>query len=251
MIEPPPDTLTRERDGHEQAFWDRERLLETAREEPQAEPKEAEIAPILAMEPFQPTVADGADPEIADPKIGQAGGDQQAREPGRIAEMARVELEAATFLVGEKGLNMRAFAIQLQGILQVGDIRHEIDRRVIRRFPDRQQAHRPVGRVGHPRGSHGAGLAAHRFQITDLAIKSMRRKTDLRRGAADILPAQLAQRRLQVGAVELTIAEEDDRSRGRHDGLHVGDQRAMARLGEVSLGPRLSRADGNVRKTPD
>ncbi len=235
MVQPPANWLIGKHGRHEQASWNRDLVLEAACEEPQAESKQAQITAVLAVQPLQPAVAHGADAEIDDPEIGQAGGDQQAREPCGIAEMALVELEAATFLVGEKGLNMRAFAVQLQGLIQVSHIRHEIDRCGIGRLPDGQEADRPIGRAGHPRWRHGEGFAVRRFQITDVALKPIRRKTDLRRCPADIPPAQLAQRRLQLGAIKLAITEEDDRGRGRHDRLKLGDQGTMRRLGKVAL----------------
>ncbi len=72
MVHPPPNWLTWEHGWHKQTFWDRDSLLEAAREESQSEPKQAQVTAILPVQSFQPTIAYGTDPKIDDPEIGQA-----------------------------------------------------------------------------------------------------------------------------------------------------------------------------------
>lgn len=163
MVQPASNWLIGEHGRHQQAIWNRDLVLEAAREEPQAQPKEAQVAAILAMEVLHPAIAYSADAEIHDPEIGQARGNQQATEAGRIVQMALVQVKTATLLVREKGLDMRSFAIHLQGLIQVGDIRHELDRRIIHCLPDRQEANRPVVLSGDPGGSDGERFATYRL----------------------------------------------------------------------------------------
>ncbi len=189
------------------------------------------------MELFEPALTHGTDAEIDDPEVGQARGNQQAREPGRITEMARVQVKATTFLIREKGLDVRSLAVVVQGMIHIAHIRHEVDRRIIGRVPDRQQADRPVSLAGHPRWRYGEGFAARWLEITDVALKSIGCEAEIGGGATDVLPAQVAQRRLQFGAIKLAITEKDDGGRGRQDQLQLGDQRTMDCLGEVAFAP--------------
>ncbi len=86
-------------------------LLETACKQPDAQPKQAEITPILPMEPSEPAVTQRAYPQIHQPQVRQARGDQQARQPLRVTQMAAVELEAAAFLVRKERFDMCPFPI--------------------------------------------------------------------------------------------------------------------------------------------
>ena len=51
-----------------------------------------------------------------------------------------MELEAAALLVGEQGLNMRAFAVMGEGGIQITQVGHQIERVLGWRLPDGQQA---------------------------------------------------------------------------------------------------------------
>ncbi len=79
MFERLPHRLRRQNRRHEEAWWDLDGVLEAAREQAQTQPKQAQVAPILPMQPFQPAVAHGTHAEIHQPQIGQARGDQQTR----------------------------------------------------------------------------------------------------------------------------------------------------------------------------
>ena len=59
--------------GHQEAERDRQLVLEATRDQAQAEPKLAEVAAIPPMQPLQPVVAQGTDPQIDDPEIGDVG----------------------------------------------------------------------------------------------------------------------------------------------------------------------------------
>ncbi|MDQ5854405.1 MAG: hypothetical protein M3380_20510 [Chloroflexota bacterium] len=76
MFHPPPNRLARENDWHQQAGWDRDSLLQAAREEPQAAPKQAQVTALLPVPSFQPTIASGTDPEIDPPQLGHARGNE-------------------------------------------------------------------------------------------------------------------------------------------------------------------------------
>ena len=56
--------------GHQEAERDRQFVLEATREQAQAEPKQAEVSAIPAMEPLEPGIAQGTDPKVHDPEIG-------------------------------------------------------------------------------------------------------------------------------------------------------------------------------------
>ncbi len=97
--------LARRDRGDQQALRDGDIRLQAAGEQAQAQPKEAQVAAIWPMQPLEPAIAQRTNPEVHNPQIGQAGNDQQAGESLRVAEMALVEMKAATFLVGEEGFN--------------------------------------------------------------------------------------------------------------------------------------------------
>src|SRR6266540_6156405 len=97
-------------------------ILEGAGEQPQPQTKQAEITAVLTVQPLHPLIAHGTDAQIDDPQIRQAGSNQQPTEPGGVAEMAFMDLKAATFQVREKGLDMWA---QLEARISSGSSCHE------------------------------------------------------------------------------------------------------------------------------
>src|SRR5437762_720479 len=112
-------------------------ILEAPRQQPQSEAKEAQIAAILPMQLAHPIIACGTDAEIDDPEIGQTRRDQQAAQALRVAEMAFMNLEPATFLIRKEGLDLRARLVVLHGCVQIREIGDEINRFLERQFPDR------------------------------------------------------------------------------------------------------------------
>src|SRR6266545_4924199 len=78
-------------------------ILEGAGEQPQPQTKQAEITAILTVQPLHPLIGHGTDAQIDDPHIRQTGGDQQPTQPIGVAEMAFMDLKAATFQVREIG----------------------------------------------------------------------------------------------------------------------------------------------------
>ncbi len=97
LLQWPANRPARRERGHQEACWDRAGVLEAAREQPQTQPKEAEIAAILSMQPFEPPILQRTDTQIDEPEIGQTGCDQQPAEPFRVAEVTLVDMKAARF----------------------------------------------------------------------------------------------------------------------------------------------------------
>ena len=71
-----------------------------------------------------PTVFQTDDAQIDDPDVGQAGGNHQAF---WITDMALVEMEATTFLVGKESFDPHLFAISEASFLHDGQIGDQID----------------------------------------------------------------------------------------------------------------------------
>jgi hypothetical protein len=81
------DRLVRQQRRDQEPVGDRYVVLEAARQQAQPQAKEAQVAPIPSMQLLEPAVTQGTHAEIDQPQIGQARGDQQAREPLRITEV--------------------------------------------------------------------------------------------------------------------------------------------------------------------
>ncbi len=86
--------------------------------------KQAQITPIGAMKLCDPIMRLGEHGDLMNPEIGQTGGQQQPRQALRLREMAFVDMQPTTFMVGKQTLNPKAHAIALRcvvGILQRRD----------------------------------------------------------------------------------------------------------------------------------
>lgn len=84
---------------------DIEFFVEQVLQELEAQLKETEITAVSTMQDRQETACVHLRAQVDDPDVGQASGNQQARQALWVSEMAFMELEAAAFLVGEEGLN--------------------------------------------------------------------------------------------------------------------------------------------------
>ncbi len=56
--------------GHQETSWDRQVVLEAAREQPQAEPEQAQVAPVAPMQALQPAITQDTDSQIDQPQLG-------------------------------------------------------------------------------------------------------------------------------------------------------------------------------------
>src|SRR5689334_1814830 len=115
-------------------------LLEGTSQQPQPQTKQAQIAPILTVKPLHPLILYGTHTQIHQPEIRQATGDQQPTQPFGVAEMAFVDLKAATFQVREKGLDMWSQLVQLHSQIQIRQCGDQINRLLELRFPESQDA---------------------------------------------------------------------------------------------------------------
>src|SRR6266508_3910530 len=212
-------------------------ILEGAGEQPQPQTKQAEITAVLTVQPLHPLIAHGTDAQIDDPQIRQAGSNQQPTEPGGVAEMAFMDLKAATFQVREKGLDMWAQFVQLQGQIEIRHIRDQIDRFLVLRLPDRQDADQTVLLGGQRGRTHREQLAARRPQITDVERHTAGAEQEVGSRAADVLPLSVAQVGLQFGAVKLTIAQEGHSRALWHDLLDLREQLLMHGHTQMTFGP--------------
>src|SRR3712207_2840406 len=154
--------LARRDRGHEEAWRDRDGVLEAACEQTQAQPKEAEVTAIPPMQPLQPVVAQRTDAEVDQPQIRQTCGDQQACQALGLPEMALMQVEAATLLVRKERLDMCSFPIRRQCRFQVQHVRDQVERLLVGGLPDRQDADRAILRCRHPRRPYRQHLPTRR-----------------------------------------------------------------------------------------
>src|SRR6266487_5781789 len=122
------------------------------------------------MEPFHPLIVQSTDTKIHEPHIRQTGRDQQSTQARRLAELTFVDVETATFLVGEEGFDMWAFFILLHGIIQIRHRRDQIDRLLVRFLPERQDTDWAILFRRHPSRRDRHTLAARRSEISDLEL---------------------------------------------------------------------------------
>src|ERR671916_49629 len=97
-------------------------------EQAQPELKQTEITPIPAVDHWQPPITLGAYAQVDDPEIGQTGGNQEPRQPLRIAYVALVQLKAPTFLVRKEGFNVKPVAIPGAGFVHQLQVADQVER---------------------------------------------------------------------------------------------------------------------------
>lgn len=69
-------------------------------------------------------IFDRRDSQVHDPVVGQAGSDQEPRDPFGVGDVAFVKMESATLLVGEEGLNFEPLSVVPAGVInrrEIGD----------------------------------------------------------------------------------------------------------------------------------
>lgn len=86
-------------------------MIQEIVQQAQAQLKQAQIAPMAAMDVRHPALVMRHRPQVNEPQVGQAGRQHQAGHAHRIAHMASIQLKSPAFLVGKEGLNVGSFAI--------------------------------------------------------------------------------------------------------------------------------------------
>jgi len=97
-------------------------------EQPQTKLKEAEIAPLIAMDDLFPAVPQGVRSEVDDPEVGKRCGDQESAQTRRVREVALVQMKSSAFLIREQCLNLEPLPIPTAGFFSRGHVRDEMDR---------------------------------------------------------------------------------------------------------------------------
>ena len=90
----------------------------------QAQLEEAQITTVCPMNDRDPVVMLGLDTQKYDPDIGQTSSYQQTCHALWVRDMALMQMKAPAFLVREKGLNAKAFAVPIASFfsqLQIGN----------------------------------------------------------------------------------------------------------------------------------
>ena len=131
--------------------------------------------------------------------------------------MTFVQVKASTLLIGEEGLDGKAFFIPstgLSGILDVGD---QIDGFFVFLVPPDNGMHRPIALLGKQdfrQTFASAWFDLHGFKRKGLLFIC---KLNVLGRATDILPPRGVQLCLQTGPIELSVPQ-------KHDGGGLGDQ---------------------------
>lgn len=176
------------------------------------------------MDDGNPMVANGETAQVNDPEIGQAGGDHQVTQSGWIGEMTFVQEKAATFLVGEKGFDLEAFFVPVQGFMGQIKVGDQVQRVGVPAFPGGNHRHGTVAFLSKPD-------LRDADEIIDLEAQFLKRKQvvffkqfDIFGGAAHVAPTFALQRRLQCDAIEFAIAQEDHLGTFRQNGVKLVEQ---------------------------
>src|SRR6266498_2212421 len=141
--------------------------------------------------------------------------------------MALVDLEPATFLVGEEGFDMRSLFVQLHGQIQIGHICDQIEWLLVGLLPERQETDGAILLGRHPGRSDGKTLTLRRSQVANVEAYATGSDQNVRGGATDIAPVSFTQISLQLDTIKLAVAQEGDLGSLGHDRLDLGKQRTM------------------------
>jgi hypothetical protein len=96
--------------------------------------KQTQITAVGAMDDGHPLVSFGYHIQVNHPNVSQTSGYQQTGHSLWVRNVALLQMEAATFLVGEEGFNSKPFAIPVAGFLGQGHIGDQINW-LLRIFP--------------------------------------------------------------------------------------------------------------------
>ena len=173
------------------------------------------------MHKFAPLVAQRQHAQVDDPNIGQTRCHHQAGEPFRFTQVALVQMKATTFLIGEEGFNPKTLPIPIAGFALEFHVGQEINRLGIRALPPGNRMNRSVVPLaqGHVRQTEQlTRFNRQSFKGEFLVILA---ENDVLGGAANVLPTQVSNGRLQGHAIKLTVAQENNIGLGSDQGLDL------------------------------
>src|SRR5450759_178154 len=199
-------------------------------QEGQAQLKQAQIAAVRPMDDLLPPLEMAEGTKVDHPDVGQAGGDQQPGQALRSADVALVQMKAATFLVGKEGFNTHALAIPAAGFfdqVQVGD---QVNGLSLLLVPPEDDEHRAIAL---PREQHifeRQATARPDVNLVQSLPGTLLIDLGALGGATHIVPVRLGQKSLQLNTVELAVAQQNQRNVRRQQVLELAQQVHM-RLG--------------------
>jgi hypothetical protein len=117
-----------ENGGHLESHGNRQGFIEKMFQQIETQLKQTQITPVGAMGDSYPAVSFGYDTQINDPNVSQTSGYQQAGNPLWVKDMALLQMEATTFLVGEKGFNAKSFPVSVTSFFSQSHIGDQINR---------------------------------------------------------------------------------------------------------------------------
>lgn len=174
--------------------------------------KKAEIATTDAMDHLVQPFPHGVRPEIYDPKVCEASGDQEAAETHRVRDVAFVDKEPAALLVREECFYLEPLAVGSAGILDRSHVRDKVDRLLAVPSPPSDGEDGSVLSLREENAGNIEDLSGHDMVPHGVEVKFLA-PPGQRRGPArsqDVLPSVLAQKRLKIDPVEFAVAEHCD-----------------------------------------
>ncbi len=117
------------------------------------------------MNDLHPIISFGDDAQVDDPDVSKASCDHQPGQPGRVGDMAFMQIEAPAFLVGEESFNTKAFVIlgtDFGNQLQVGD---QIEGLFAVALPPRDGKDGPIFLLGEGDIRHAAVCTTGHIQV--------------------------------------------------------------------------------------
>ena len=214
-----------------------ETVFEKMFQEAQSELKQAQVTAVGAMDLSPPVSVHSHSAQIDDPVVSQAGPDHESRESVRGSNAALVEIKPAAFRIGEQCLNPESFGIETTGFFGGIQIRNQVDGFFTVLPPPAKGKNRPVLLLGEfaargvkdfARGS----LGGHVLEFKGLVLPIER---DVGRRAASIVPFPVVDDSLQIGAVKLAIAHENDLGAFGDQGVYLLENSDVVFFGKVSL----------------
>ena len=201
----------------------------------QTQLKEAQIAPLGAMNQFAPLVSPSQHAQIDNPDVRQTRRNHQAGQTWRVAQMALVQMKPPTLLVREERLNPRPFPIPLARFFDRREVGQEINRFIIALLPPRNRMHGPITLIAQ--GHRGQTDQFTRLDADTFKAEFLVRlaQNDVLGGAADIVPPVGVNGALQLHPIELPVAQEDHLCPSGNQGVDLFQQGEVGVFGKVSL----------------
>src|SRR4249919_4302020 len=187
-------------------------LVQEMLEQVQTKLEETEIAAVSAMNEFVPAIGHAEYAQVDHPNVGETSGDQQACEALWVADMALVELKAATFLVGEEGFNAHAFFVVAACFFTQAKIGDQVKRLAMLLVPPDDNKDRAIGLLGEGDIVEGDATATPSVDFVQTQPYAIQTELAVLGGATDVAPAKVVHVALQLDAIELTVTQQDDGS---------------------------------------